>query len=311
MSACLAPVYQVYFRTHRGGCGIDFDAASTEFLLVTTDLNVTDLDPFRARMRLGFHLPEDAQEQLVQRMGLPGYSQALVRLDRRPGEGVGRTDRARVRRERWLVGTQRIGEDLVTYAELWAADERDRLESAPHRRRFPFAYPEGVSAGLGGRGERRLSPCDARFLLNLAQAKPGWRVLDPFAGIGGIVLEAVRRGITAICGDIEEALRLGLARISDGRACIWDARALPLPAGCVDAVVTEPPYSHAWRDAVVASLAEASRCLRPGGRFVALMDGALTEAVLPEAASTGLRVEHDFPVRRQGFVARAICWVKE
>ena len=311
MSACLAPVYQVHFRTQRGGCGIDFDAASTEFLLVTTDLNVTDRDPFAGRMRLGFRLPEDAQEQLVQRMGLLGYSQALVRLDRQPGKGVGHADKARVRRKRWLVGVQRIGDDLVTFTELWAADERNRLESAPHRRRFPFAYPEGVSAGLGSRGERRLSPCDARFLLNLAQAGPGRRILDPFAGIGGIALEAVERGITAICGDIEEALRLGLSRISGGHAYIWDARALPLRDDCVDAVVTEPPYSHPRQDAVVASMSEASRCLRPGGRFAALMDGVLTEAVLPEAAANGLRIEHDFPVRRQGFVARAICWIKE
>jgi SAM-dependent methyltransferase len=310
MSACLAPVYQVYFRTHRGGCGIDFDAASTEFRLVTSDLGVTGLDPFPARMRLRFHALEGAQDQLVERMGLLGYSQALVRLDRQPGQGVGRTVKARLRWERWLAGAQRVGDDIVVFTELWSADEGERRRSAPHRRRFPFAYPRGPRAGLGRRGERRLSPCDARFLLNLSQAKPGQRVLDPFAGIGGIVLQAAARGITTVCGDLEEALRLGLAQISGGRACVWDACALPLRDGCVEVVVTEPPYSPALRQAVAATVPEMARCLCPGGRLVALMDEPLSKAVRPAVEAQGLSVEHEFRVRRQGFLARAVCWIK-
>lgn len=199
----------------------------------------------------------------------------------------------------------------MVFAELWAADEETRRHEAAHRRRFRFIRPDGVRVGRGSRGGRRLSSCDAKFLLNLSQAMPGRRLLDPFAGIGGIVLEAARRGIITICGDIEEALRVGLAQASGGRAAIWDARALPLPPECVDAVVTEPPYAPRRRDAVAAATAEAARCLRRGGRFVALMDRPLSRVVLPAAAEHRLRVDHDFPVRRQGFVARAVCWVKE
>lgn len=261
-------------------------------------------------MRLGFRVPEERQPSLVELMPLLGYSRALVRLDRRLGEGKDRTVRARSRRGRWLVGEQRIGEDIVLFTELWAADDEKRRQEAPHRRRFRFIHLDGVRVGRGSRGGRRLSSCDAKFLLNLSRAAPGQRLLDPFAGIGGIVLEAVRRGIVAICGDIEEALRVGLAQASGQRAAIWDAGALPLPADCVEAIVTEPPYAPRRREAVVASMAEAVRCLRRGGHLVALMDRPLSRAVLPASAEHGLRVEHDFPVRRQGFVVRAVCWIK-
>ncbi len=262
-------------------------------------------------MRLGFRVPEEFQQRLVDRMPLLGYSRALVRLDRQPGQGKGRTVKARSRCGRWLVGEQRIGEDIVLFTELWVADEEARRQRAPHRRRFRFIYPDGVRSGRGSRGGRRLSPCDVKFLLNLSRAAAGQRLLDPFAGIGGIVLEAVGRGVIALCGDIEEALRVGLAQASGGRAAVWDASALPLPADCVDIIVTEPPYAPRRRDAVVACMVEAIRCLRGGGRLVALMDRPLSRAVLPAAAAKALQMEHDFPVRRQGFVARAICWVKE
>jgi SAM-dependent methyltransferase len=307
----MGPSYLVYFRTHRGGCGIEFDAALTEFLLVARGLPIADLEPFEARMRLGFRVPETRQQSLVEVMPLLGYSEALVRLDREPGAGRGRVANAGLRRKRWLVGEQRMGDDIVRFAELWSADEEARQQLAPHRRRFRFMYPEGVRVGRGSRGGRRLSSCDAKLLVNLSQTAAGERLLDPFAGIGGIVLEAARRGITVLCGDIEEALRIGLAQASGGRAAIWDARALPLPGECVDAIVTEPPYAARRRAAVAAAMGEITRCLRPGGRLVALMSRALSRAVLPAVDEHGLRLEHDFPVRRQGFVARAACWIKE
>ena len=300
--------YQIYFRTHRGGCGIEWDAAETEFRLVTQGLPIGDETPNPGRMRLQFSLPEERQEELARRVTRLGYSLALIRFDRRIGAGTGRRDSAEVRSKRWKLGTQRVGEDLLDFAELWSADEEERLGRSPHARPFRFIYDGEITEGLGSRGERRLSPCDAKFLFNISGAKPGDLLLDPYVGLGGIVGVALNHGVRVACGDIDDALRIGLGDLADGRVCIWNATHLPLPDSCVDVVVTEPPYSIRRRSAVCDSIAQMQRCVRPGGRIVMLVDPPLYEMVLPAARLSGLEPELDFPVRRRGFVARAIRW---
>ena len=300
--------HQVYFRTSRGGCGIEWDVALTELRLVCRDLGLADEELGPPRMRFGFRPVAGTETDLVSLMPLLGYSQALVRAERLVGEGVGRSDTAKLRRGRWPVGPQRMGDDLVVYTELWSTDEAERVEASPHKRPFPMVYDGRVTETLGSRGERRLSPCDAKFLVNLSQARPGEALLDPYAGIGGIIDAAGGRGLRVLAGDIEEALRLGLHEVTGGMACIWDARRLPLADACADVVVAEPTYSVGRREQVVESLEEMARCLRPAGRLVMLMDPPLYAQVMPAAAPLGLRTEHDLAVRRQGFVARAVCW---
>ncbi len=300
--------YQVYFRTHRGGCGIEWEVAEAEFRQVTRGLAIADEHLWPARMRLQFSLPEELQDELTRRVQWLGYSQALVRVDPRHGLGKGRKDRALVRAKRWLLGTQRVGDDLVDFSELWVADEAERVEGSPHARPFRFIYRGEIAESLGSRGERRLSPCDARFLVNITPTKPGDVLLDPYAGLGGIVSVALGRGVRVICGDIDDALRIGLGNLTGGMAAIWDATDLPLPDRCADVIVTEPPYSVGRREAVCDSVFEMARCLRPGGRIAILVDPPLYEMIGPAAEACGLEPEREFPVRRRGFLATAIVW---
>lgn len=94
-----------------------------------------------------------------------------------------------------------------------------------------------------------LDPRIARAMVNMARAKPGNLVLDPFCGTGGLLIEAGMIGCRVIGTDIDEDMVQG-ARINlleqgvRGEVFKWDATKIcdaPLPRP-VDRVVTDPPY---------------------------------------------------------------------
>jgi tRNA G10 N-methylase Trm11 len=152
----------------------------------------------------------------------------------------------------------------------------------------------------GERLRRRLSHRDARFLINIAELPPAAAVLDPFAGIGSIVLECRAHGVRVTCGDIEEALRPGLAQIAEGRAGILDAQRLPFARESFDAIITEPPYQRDDRAAVLRSIPELARVVVSGGCAALLVAEDMHEAVLGRAVAAGLTPAQEFNVRRQG-----------
>lgn len=103
----------------------------------------------------------------------------------------------------------------------------------PHKR--PFFYPGSMSPKL------------ARGMVNLARAKRGSTVLDPFCGTGGILIEAGIVGARVIGTDIDEKMvegtkkNLDYCNIKDYNIFQGDARYITLEEK-VDAIVTDPPY---------------------------------------------------------------------
>ena len=103
----------------------------------------------------------------------------------------------------------------------------------PHKR--PFFYPGSMSPKL------------ARGMVNLARAKKGSTVLDPFCGTGGILIEAGIVEARVIGTDIDEKMvegtkkNLEYCNIKDYNIFQGDARYITL-AEKVDAIVTDPPY---------------------------------------------------------------------
>jgi tRNA G10 N-methylase Trm11 len=161
----------------------------------------------------------------------------------------------------------------------------------------------GDGAPLGRRG---LPVCDARLLVNLvAPAGPG-RLLDPFAGVGGVALEARAAGWTVVTADLDPALRHGLGRL--GAHLVADAGRLPLRAGSVDALATEPPYDRQVGPLAGRALAEAGRLLRPGGATAWLCAAWQAPELRATAARLGLRVALDAPVDRKGLQVVALAW---
>lgn len=190
---------------------------------------------------------------------------------------------------------------------LCEESDEELRELAPDHRSFLLECGDGIVRRIqgyrGGQGvleHRALPVVDARLLVNLCGApSPGIALLDPFAGAGGIVIAARECGWTPMSADVDPTVRFGLAELADEHY-VSDARELPIPDGTVDAVATEPPYHPSALQAVVGSVQEIARVLRPGAR-AAFLAGIDQRAPLRAAADrAGLDLVLDTPINRKG-----------
>jgi tRNA (guanine10-N2)-dimethyltransferase len=101
-------------------------------------------------------------------------------------------------------------------------------------RKKPFFHPSAMNAKL------------ARCMVNLAHARPGEIVLDPFCGTGTTLIEAALIGCKAVGTDVSRRMvtgtRRNLAKFGAEAEAIMLADARKLPFTKVDVVVTDPPY---------------------------------------------------------------------
>jgi len=162
-----------------------------------------------------------------------------------------------------------ITEEKIIFGIEIARPDRSGFEDRrPHLK--PFFHP-GV-----------LMPRIARALVNIVQARPGERLLDPFAGTGGILVEACLIGIRGLGVDVQRSLICGASANITGLNCnlvLGDAKRLPLHDATIEATVLDIPYG---RSAVIRakskdellkeSLAELNRVLKPNKRMAIVAD---------------------------------------
>ncbi|HUU75885.1 MAG TPA: methyltransferase domain-containing protein [Methanoregulaceae archaeon] len=121
-----------------------------------------------------------------------------------------------------------------------------------------------------------MMPKTARALVNISLVRRGERMLDPFCGTGGIVLEAAMLGIGAVGSDIDPVMVQGSRKnLFEEDVLVADSTALPFQESSIDAVVTDLPYgqsSSLWAKSpeslYIESLHEIRRVLAPGRRAV-------------------------------------------
>ncbi len=91
-----------------------------------------------------------------------------------------------------------------------------------------------------------LEPAISRLLVNLARVRPGYKVLDPFSGVGGILFEAALVGAHVVGQDIEidyvKTLSMNIPLLSDTISSD-SSQSFPLRNSSIDAVVSDPPYA--------------------------------------------------------------------
>ncbi|MCY0867770.1 MAG: TRM11 family methyltransferase [Desulfurococcus sp.] len=120
-----------------------------------------------------------------------------------------------------------------------------------------------------------LTPEISRLLVNLARAREGMVLLDPFAGTGSILVEAGLMGIRAIGVEIDADIARGM----EENLRFYNINAIPvvgdsseIEATVVDAIATDPPYgrgasTHGYSQAVLLKkfIEKAWTTLRSGG----------------------------------------------
>jgi tRNA (guanine10-N2)-dimethyltransferase len=125
-------------------------------------------------------------------------------------------------------------EKLVFGIKLAEIAPKPFVERRPRKK--PFFHPSAMPSKL------------ARCMVNIAHAKTGELVLDPFCGTGSVIIEAALIGCHVLGLDVQRRMTKGCRknlkhfRIEPEGVVLADARMPPLAK--VDCLVTDPPYGR-------------------------------------------------------------------
>lgn len=178
--------------------------------------------------------------------------------------------------------------DVSLHGSMAVGTVLTEVPAAPRRAHWPNQMSTRMSGGEdSGRGRRssgrsRVRPTSDRvrsaiFSIIGGDAVDGVQVLDLYAGIGGLGIEALARGASRVdfvevdprrCRAIREALR---RKALDGRARVYRARverALSSLPGRYGLVFIDPPYDLDPWDSLMESL-DAGDLLQAGATVIA------------------------------------------
>lgn len=279
--------YHIYFRISRGGIGIPYELARTEFQAVfgSLGLEISCESWARRHMQVDLNIaPIDVKSYAANL----GYTETILHLRSEPYRGESLSP---IERGRWHVGWVRRREQKVYQTEVYVQDAESLLAYAPDKREFQIEQGGEKRQAFGHRAHRAMSVLDVKFLYNVAKPFPGDLILDPFAGYGGIVFEGRRRGLSVMASDIDCSLSPGLSALTPGTYFVADARALPLARNSIDSIVTEPPFRTAHRRAVMNSIPELCRVLKPNGRMILLISADMQEEIYTSFEELGAEID--------------------
>lgn len=149
---------------------------------------------------------------------------------------------------------------------LKMAEMKPKTFSERRPRKKPFFHPSAMPSKL------------ARCMINLAHAKSGDLVLDPFVGTGSVIIEAALIGCQILGLDVQRKMIQGCRRnlkhfnLKAEGLIIADSRKLPLQK--IEQLVTDPPYGRSattmkstTKQIVTAIFNSAYPILRKGQRI--------------------------------------------
>lgn len=251
------------------------------------------------------------------------WIELLGEIDR--AELAGRLERTGYFEQAWVLVLipetewRRSCADLVRWrnapyrlVQIFKLDREAERAREPDKRAFAICKAGAVAPVLGYRGSgedstrRALPVCDARLLINLSIGTSSGILLDPCAGGGSIVSEAIRLGIRTISADIDPFVRHGLQQIVSAHS-VADVCQMPFLSSKIDAIATEPPFHKGTEPILQGLVSEAQRVLRSGGRAALLIAAWQSEFVRQALRQAGFKEVLREPLDRRGTECVVVC----
>jgi tRNA (guanine10-N2)-dimethyltransferase len=199
-------------------CGADYD----EILHAARRADYPEITDFAVRVR---------------RVGEHHRQVSTLELEREIGAVIVEKTGAGVR----LKEPKEVVQGVLTDRGFILGRVMAKVDRSPYELRRPHLRPYFRPGAI--------LPRTARAIVNLAGVTEGKKVMDPFCGTGGFLIEAGLLGAEVYGNDIEEEFVEGCRRnlkfygIEGFKLEAGDAMALPKRyPGFFDAVVTDPPY---------------------------------------------------------------------
>lgn len=154
-----------------------------------------------------------------------------------------------------------------------------------------------------------MPPKIARCLVNLSEVKDGEVFLDPFCGVGGIIIEARLLGCNVVGVDavsrMVRSARKNLAHFGLESYGLVRGDARNLPVRQIDGIATDPPYGtgastlkSTTKDILANFLPEARKVLSPSGKVVFASPLGTGAAGLAESHGYKVLDRHELYVHR-------------
>ena len=166
-------------------------------------------------------------------------------------------------------------------------DEKIYTDQSPHNRKFKIIDNNGEVKEIQGYrgdgsdlGKRALPVEDARCMVNLSLPWKNKRMIDPFAGAGGIIYQfkyIVPEGImTSI--DIDSILKPGLESYGSAHYVMNSSEA-SFPENSFDSVITEVPFSDNVETDIIKALKKIDVCLSKNGVYIIMCNQNQSEFI--------------------------------
>lgn len=192
---------------------------------------------------------------------------------------------------------------------IYSQNKEELKNRSADKREFLVETTEGLKRVKGFRGDgsesgpKALPVIEAKLLVNLAFVKDSQKFLDPFAGIGGIVLEAIDSGFEVYSSDLSEKVAAGLKEFGSTHF-IADAKNLPFEENHFDAIATEFPFAKSTHDEIPFWLAELKRVTKESSPIVIMC--TFKQANILKSLVKNKFIDLDFETKRGGKEVRII-----